>query len=73
MNKFYLQEKGKLRTALSGLVRCLSLLPCDRREADSCEKVPPVSILCLSFGFYVLHLSFSNHTYCFVNILMGIE
>ncbi|XP_024016945.1 uncharacterized protein LOC21387601 isoform X2 [Morus notabilis] len=37
-NKFYLQEKGKLKTALSGLVRCLSLLPCERREADSCEK-----------------------------------
>lgn len=37
-NKFYLQEKGKLRTALSGLVRCLSLLPCNRREAESCEK-----------------------------------
>ncbi|XP_024029744.1 uncharacterized protein LOC21385805 isoform X1 [Morus notabilis] len=37
-NKFYLQEKGKLKTALFGLVRCLSLLPCDRREADVCEK-----------------------------------
>ena len=40
-NKLYLQEKGKLKTALSGLVRCLSLLPCDQREVDSPEKVPP--------------------------------
>lgn len=39
-NQYYLQDKSKLKIALSGLVRCLSLLPCNQREADSCEKVP---------------------------------
>nr|GMD39245.1 testis-expressed sequence 10 protein-like [Ipomoea batatas] len=33
-NKFFLQDKGKLKTALSGLVRCLSLLPFKNRSAD---------------------------------------
>ncbi|KAA8518460.1 hypothetical protein F0562_015934 [Nyssa sinensis] len=38
-NQFYLQEKGKLKNALAGLVRCLSLLPCSKREDDSlCQK-----------------------------------
>ncbi|XP_060196534.1 uncharacterized protein LOC132625915 isoform X2 [Lycium barbarum] len=35
-NKFYLQDKGRLKTALAGLVRCLLLLPCsDQKEGDS--------------------------------------
>ncbi|KAB1205900.1 Testis-expressed sequence 10 protein [Morella rubra] len=38
-NQFYLQDKGKLKNVLSGLVRCLLLVPCNDREADSCEKV----------------------------------
>ncbi|KAF3442742.1 hypothetical protein FNV43_RR16659 [Rhamnella rubrinervis] len=37
-NQYYLQDKGKLKVALSGLVRCLSMLPCNKREVDSCEK-----------------------------------
>ncbi|KAL5545725.1 hypothetical protein UlMin_005412 [Ulmus minor] len=37
-NRFYLQDKGKLKVALSGLVRCLSMLPCNKREVDSSEK-----------------------------------
>lgn len=39
-NQYYLQDKGKLKVALSGLVRCLSMLPCNKREVHSCEKVP---------------------------------
>ncbi|KAM7499953.1 hypothetical protein LguiA_024367 [Lonicera macranthoides] len=34
-NQFFLQEKGKLKSTLAGLVRCLSLLPCNMREDDS--------------------------------------
>lgn len=35
-NKFYLQDKGSLKNALAGLVRCLSLLPCNNQgEGDS--------------------------------------
>nr|XP_016490996.1 PREDICTED: uncharacterized protein LOC107810706 [Nicotiana tabacum] len=35
-NKFYLQDKGRLKNALAGLVRCLSLLPCsNQKEGDS--------------------------------------
>lgn len=36
-NQFYLQDKGKLKNALAGLERCLSLLPCNEK-GDSCEK-----------------------------------
>ncbi|MCE0480943.1 hypothetical protein HAX54_038252 [Datura stramonium] len=35
-NKFYLQDKGRLKNALAGLVRCLSLLPrSSQKEGDS--------------------------------------
>ncbi|CAN6687257.1 unnamed protein product [Malus baccata var. baccata] len=37
-NQFFLEDKGKLKTALAGLELCLSLLPCNKREAGSCEK-----------------------------------
>ncbi|GAV57315.1 Ipi1_N domain-containing protein [Cephalotus follicularis] len=37
-NQFYIEEKGKLKNVLDGLVRCLSLLPCDKKEIYSCEK-----------------------------------
>ncbi|XP_050115360.1 uncharacterized protein LOC126593357 isoform X3 [Malus sylvestris] len=37
-NQFFLEDKGKLKTALAGLEPCLSLLPCNTREAGSCEK-----------------------------------
>ncbi|KAM1348580.1 hypothetical protein ACFX2F_002750 [Malus domestica] len=37
-NQFFLEDKGKLKTALAGLELCLSLLPCNKREARSCEK-----------------------------------
>ncbi|KAH7554167.1 hypothetical protein JRO89_XS12G0124800 [Xanthoceras sorbifolium] len=37
-NQCYLQDKGKLKSALAGLVRCLSLLPCNKRNTESCEK-----------------------------------
>ncbi|XP_009374090.2 uncharacterized protein LOC103963034 isoform X3 [Pyrus x bretschneideri] len=37
-NQFFLEDKGKLKTALAGLELCLSLLPCNKREVGSCEK-----------------------------------
>ncbi|KAM1647220.1 hypothetical protein EV2_008976 [Malus domestica] len=37
-NQFFLEDKGMLKTALAGLELCLSLLPCNTREAGSCEK-----------------------------------
>ncbi|KAB1219902.1 Testis-expressed sequence 10 protein [Morella rubra] len=37
-NQFYLQDKGKLKNVLSGLMRCLLLVPFNDKEADSCEK-----------------------------------
>ncbi|XP_059668653.1 uncharacterized protein LOC132313744 [Cornus florida] len=38
-NQFYLQDKGKLKGALVGLVRCLSILPCNMRgDNTSSEK-----------------------------------
>ncbi|XP_068315026.1 uncharacterized protein [Pyrus communis] len=36
--QFFLEDKGKLKTALAGLELCLSLLPCNKREAGSCGK-----------------------------------
>lgn len=47
MNKFYLQEKGKLKIVLSGLLLCLSQLLFNKREDDSAELVP-LDILSLS-------------------------
>ncbi|XP_059463584.1 uncharacterized protein LOC132192307 isoform X2 [Corylus avellana] len=37
-NQFYLQDKGKLKNVLAGLLRCLSLVPCNKKEVDSREK-----------------------------------
>ncbi|XP_028777518.1 uncharacterized protein LOC114734142 [Neltuma alba] len=37
-NQCYLQEKGKLKVALVGLVRCLSLLPWNKGETDLHDK-----------------------------------
>ncbi|KAG2683092.1 hypothetical protein I3760_10G016800 [Carya illinoinensis] len=37
-NQFYLHDKGKLKNVLAGLMRCLSLVPCNKREVDSCEN-----------------------------------
>ncbi|XP_062167443.1 uncharacterized protein LOC133873715 isoform X1 [Alnus glutinosa] len=37
-NNFYLQDKGKLKNVLAGLLRCLSLVPCNKKEVDSCEN-----------------------------------
>ncbi|KAE8125193.1 hypothetical protein FH972_020026 [Carpinus fangiana] len=37
-NQFYLQDKGKLKNVLAGLLRCLSLVPCNKKEVDSHEK-----------------------------------
>ncbi|XP_077219440.1 uncharacterized protein LOC143853523 isoform X2 [Tasmannia lanceolata] len=38
-NQTYLQDKSKIKIALTGLVRCLSLLACDKRKADPpCEQ-----------------------------------
>ncbi|KAJ0088119.1 hypothetical protein Patl1_32722 [Pistacia atlantica] len=36
-NQLYLQDKGKLKSTLAGLVRCLSLLPC-KKSQDTCGK-----------------------------------
>ncbi|XP_042501520.1 uncharacterized protein LOC122079264 isoform X2 [Macadamia integrifolia] len=37
-NQTYLQDRGKLKSALVGLVRGLSLLPCNERKADSSDE-----------------------------------
>ncbi|KAK7339876.1 hypothetical protein VNO77_20562 [Canavalia gladiata] len=37
-NQYYLQDKGKLKDALAGLVRCLSLLPWNKGETDLQNK-----------------------------------
>ncbi|XP_052728910.1 uncharacterized protein LOC108329266 isoform X2 [Vigna angularis] len=37
-NQYYLQDKGKLKDALSGLVRCLSLLPWNKAQTDLPNK-----------------------------------
>ncbi|XP_020218662.1 uncharacterized protein LOC109801907 isoform X2 [Cajanus cajan] len=37
-NQFYLQDKGKLKDALAGLVHCLSLLPWNKRDTDFHNK-----------------------------------
>lgn len=40
-NQFYLPDKGKLKSALAGLVHCLLLLPSSKEGHDSsCETVP---------------------------------
>ncbi|XP_020535669.1 testis-expressed protein 10 isoform X2 [Jatropha curcas] len=44
-NQFYLEDKGKLKNVLAGLVRCLSLLPSNKIEADPFEKVPRQEML----------------------------
>lgn len=38
-NQFNLEDKSKLRFALSALVRCLSLLPSNEREVQSSGQV----------------------------------
>lgn len=37
-NQFNLEDKGKLKSVLAGLVRCLSLLPCNKGEIESREN-----------------------------------
>ncbi|CAN8257038.1 unnamed protein product [Cochlearia groenlandica] len=37
-NHFYVQDKSKLKVALSGLAHCLSLLPCDESNTESQKK-----------------------------------
>ncbi|XP_004303376.1 PREDICTED: uncharacterized protein LOC101296122 isoform X1 [Fragaria vesca subsp. vesca] len=37
-NQFFLEDKSKLKTALSGLERCLLLLPCNKKEVGSCKQ-----------------------------------
>ncbi|ESQ40559.1 hypothetical protein EUTSA_v10012647mg [Eutrema salsugineum] len=37
-NHFYVQDKSKLKVALSGLAHCLSLLPCDESDTESQKK-----------------------------------
>ncbi|CAH2073868.1 unnamed protein product, partial [Thlaspi arvense] len=39
-NHFYVQDKSKLKVALSGLAHCLSLFPCDESDAESQKKGP---------------------------------
>ncbi|XP_019164020.1 PREDICTED: uncharacterized protein LOC109160228 isoform X3 [Ipomoea nil] len=50
-NKFFLQDKGKIKTGLSGLVRCLSLLPFKNRSAGdlSDKKDIPVQVTLHAF------------------------
>ncbi|CAN8267881.1 unnamed protein product [Cochlearia groenlandica] len=38
-NHFYVQDKSKLKVALSGLAHCLSLLPCDESNSESRKKI----------------------------------
>ncbi|WCJ34196.1 ARM repeat superfamily protein [Euphorbia peplus] len=45
-NQFYLEDKGKLKNVLAGLIQCLSLLPSKKIEVDSFEKnVPQLRVL----------------------------
>ncbi|KAL3536032.1 hypothetical protein ACH5RR_004493 [Cinchona calisaya] len=46
-SQFHLQDKGKLKGILAGLVHCLRLLPCNTRYADSSveKEVPSHGIL----------------------------
>ncbi|XP_058107248.1 uncharacterized protein LOC131250885 isoform X2 [Magnolia sinica] len=37
----YLQDKSKLKIAFVGLVRCLSLLACDKKKVDASDKQVP--------------------------------
>ncbi|EOA19939.1 hypothetical protein CARUB_v10000191mg [Capsella rubella] len=39
-NHFYVQDKNKLKVALSGLAHCLSLLPCDESNIESQKQGP---------------------------------
>ncbi|KAL1196940.1 hypothetical protein V5N11_024740 [Cardamine amara subsp. amara] len=39
-NHFYVEDKSKLKVALSGLAHCLSLLPCDESDTESQKKGP---------------------------------
>ncbi|XP_065870962.1 uncharacterized protein [Euphorbia lathyris] len=40
-NQFYLEDKGKLKNVLVGLIHCLSLLPSKKLEVNSFEKKVP--------------------------------
>jgi pre-rRNA-processing protein IPI1 len=39
-NHFYVEDKSKLKVALSGLSHCLSVLPCDESDTKSQKKGP---------------------------------
>ncbi|KAI8562907.1 hypothetical protein RHMOL_Rhmol03G0071900 [Rhododendron molle] len=64
-NQFYLQDKGKLKTALAGLVHCLLLLPSIKEDhGSSREMVVPTQGILHAFepeapkdpaGFSVIH------------------
>ncbi|XP_057778332.1 uncharacterized protein LOC130997076 isoform X2 [Salvia miltiorrhiza] len=42
----FLEDKGKLKTILSGLIRCLSLLPCEDRDLSAAKNdIPAPEIL----------------------------
>lgn len=38
----FLEDKSKLKSILDGLMRCLSLLPCNKGEDPSVKDVPSV-------------------------------
>uniref|UniRef100_A0A2P2M584 Testis-expressed sequence 10 protein isoform X2 n=1 Tax=Rhizophora mucronata TaxID=61149 RepID=A0A2P2M584_RHIMU len=44
-SQFYLQDKGKLKTVLTGLLHCLSLLPSDKGRGPLEKNVPSRGVL----------------------------
>lgn len=74
-NQFYLQDKRKLTNVLAGLLRCLSLVPCNKKEVDSCEKVPSnyqlqmYHLFCeLSFFFWLFNVGSLSISGVFITI-----
>lgn len=44
----FLEEKSKLKSILAGLIRCLSLLPCDERDQSAVKNVFSGELLLIS-------------------------
>ncbi|KAM6555089.1 hypothetical protein CsatB_015851 [Cannabis sativa] len=57
MNKFYFQEKGKLKIILSGLLHCLSFLPPNKEKDASAEKVAPYFLIVIYVVIIIILLN----------------
>lgn len=51
-NQYHLEDKGKLKTTLSGLVRCLSLLPSKKPESEKVCSYCQSCVYHLSWLYY---------------------